>query len=74
MLLEHWFMRNDAFWLRLVSEPKLLDVVQQFIGPDIAVFASHYVCKPARVGSRIHWHQDGSYWPLGRVNFSFFLF
>lgn len=55
---------NDPFWIRLVGESRLLDVAQQFIGPDIALFATHYICKPPRTGQAVLWHQDGSYWPL----------
>jgi len=55
---------NDAFWVRLVSDSRLLDVAQEFIGPDIALFASHYLSKPAGNGLPVLWHQDGSYWPL----------
>src|SRR5262249_37324051 len=32
--------------------------------PDIALFASAYLCKPPRDGQPVLWHQDGSYWPL----------
>jgi len=63
-LLEHWFMRDDPFWISLVRDPKIAEIVSQFLGPNIATFASHYVCKPPKVGKRIHWHQDGGYWPL----------
>ncbi len=55
---------NDPFWVRLVSDPRLLKIVEQFIGSDIALFASHYICKPAGDGRKVLWHQDGSYWPL----------
>jgi len=63
-LLEHWYMRDDPFWISLVSDKRLLNIVEQFVGPNIASFASHYVCKPPKLGKKIHWHQDGSYWPL----------
>ncbi len=55
---------NDPFWIRLVSDERLLDIAQQFIGPDIALFATHYICKPPHTGQPVLWHQDGSYWPL----------
>ncbi len=58
------FVRDDPFWLGLVSDPRLLDIAQLFIGPDIALFASHYISKPPRSGKPVLWHQDGSYWPL----------
>ena len=55
---------DDPFWLRLVSDPRLLDIAEAYIGPDIALFASHYISKPAGDGRPVLWHQDGSYWPL----------
>jgi phytanoyl-CoA hydroxylase len=62
--LDTGLMTNDPFWVRLVSDPRLLDIAEQFIGPDIALFASHYVAKPPLDGQPVLWHQDGSYWPL----------
>ncbi|MCD9023543.1 phytanoyl-CoA dioxygenase family protein [Cohnella silvisoli] len=61
-------IHNDPFWLRLVSDDRLLDIAESFIGPDIALFASHYICKPAFNGRPVLWHQDGSYWPLDPMN------
>jgi ectoine hydroxylase-related dioxygenase (phytanoyl-CoA dioxygenase family) len=62
--LGHTLMTKDAFWVRLISDPRLLDLAEQFVGPDIALFASHYICKPPKAGQPVLWHQDGSYWPL----------
>ena len=62
--LGHNLVANDPFWLRLVGDARLLDVAQSFIGPNIALFASHYIAKPPRDGQPVLWHQDGSYWPL----------
>ena len=58
----------DAFWLRLVSDTRLLDIAEQFLGPNLALFATHYIAKPPRVGLPVLWHQDGSYWPLEPMN------
>jgi len=68
---EHWhhpIMRNDPFWVRLISDERLLDIAQLFIGPDIALFSSHYFCKMPGVGRKVEWHQDGSYWPIRPMN------
>ncbi len=59
---------QDPFWVRLVGDDRLLDVAQEFIGPNIALFASHYISKPPRDGMAVLWHQDGSYWPLEPMN------
>lgn len=65
--LGHTLVADDPFWLRLVSDDRLLDIAETFIGPNIALFASHYICKPPRDGQPVLWHQDGSYWPLEPV-------
>jgi phytanoyl-CoA hydroxylase len=60
-----WFLvLNDPFWVRLVADDRLLDIAEKFIGPNIALFASHYFAKPSHDGLPVLWHQDGSYWPL----------
>lgn len=55
---------RDPFWVRLVSDERLLDVAERFIGPDIALFASHYISKPPFSGKPVLWHQDAAYWNL----------
>jgi ectoine hydroxylase-related dioxygenase (phytanoyl-CoA dioxygenase family) len=57
-------MYDDPFWVGLVADERLLDLVEGIIGPNIALFASHYICKPGGDGLPVAWHQDGSYWPL----------
>src|SRR4051794_14748163 len=44
--LGHFLVREDPFWVRLISDGRLLDVAEIFVGPDIALFASHYISKP----------------------------
>lgn len=62
--LGHELVPGDPFWVRLVSDDRLLDIVEEFIGPDIALFSSHYIAKPPGEGQPVLWHQDGVYWPL----------
>lgn len=62
--LDHHLMTRDPFWVRLVSDDRLLDIAAQFIGPEVALFASHYIAKRPHDGKSIPWHQDGAYWPL----------
>lgn len=62
--LGHRLSRDDPFWLRLVSDERLLDIAETFIGPDIALFATHYLCKPPKTGQAVRWHQDAAFWPL----------
>ncbi|MDN5861369.1 MAG: phytanoyl-CoA dioxygenase family protein, partial [Pseudonocardia sp.] len=62
--LGHQFLRDDPFWLRLVGDDRLVDIAELFVGPNVALFASHYICKPPYSGQAVLWHQDGAYWPL----------
>jgi ectoine hydroxylase-related dioxygenase (phytanoyl-CoA dioxygenase family) len=60
----HQLLVIDPFMHRLVGDERLLDIAEQFIGPNIALFAAHYIAKPPLDGQKVLWHQDGSYWPL----------
>src|SRR3712207_3858726 len=37
--LGHTLVNQDPFWVRLISDHRLLDVAELFIGPNIALFA-----------------------------------
>jgi hypothetical protein len=41
---------------------EVLDLVEPIIGPDIALFSSHFICKPRGNGKRVPWHEDSHYW------------
>lgn len=41
---------------------EVLDLVEPIIGPDIALWSSHFICKPPRTGQRVPWHEDSAYW------------
>jgi len=41
---------------------EILDLVESIIGPNIALFSSHFICKPKGNGKRVPWHEDSSYW------------
>ncbi len=41
---------------------EVLDLVEPIVGPDIALFSSHFICKPSGDGKRVPWHEDSSYW------------
>ncbi len=60
----HNFLMNDPFMHRLVSDERIVDILEPFLGPDIALYAPHYIAKPPGDGKPVLWHQDGYYWPL----------
>lgn len=41
---------------------EVLDLVEPLVGPDIALWSSHFICKPAAIGKRVPWHEDSAYW------------
>jgi ectoine hydroxylase-related dioxygenase (phytanoyl-CoA dioxygenase family) len=54
----------DTWYLTIARIPEILDMVAQVIGDDIALWNSSFFAKPARVGTKTPWHQDGEYWPI----------
>jgi phytanoyl-CoA hydroxylase len=68
--LHHGLVKDDPFWHYLISQPKLVDIAQAFLGdPDgVALFASHYIAKSPKTGLSTLPHQDGAYWPLAPMN------
>jgi hypothetical protein len=48
----------------LVTTPRLLDHVQDLIGPDIVCWGAHFFAKAPGDLRRVSWHQDGPYWPF----------
>jgi phytanoyl-CoA hydroxylase len=55
---------DDPVWLAAVSDPRLLDLVEDLLGPGVVLFSSCWVVKPPRTGRPAAWHQDGGTWPL----------
>jgi hypothetical protein len=41
---------------------EVLDMLEPLIGPNIALFSSHFIAKPAGTGRRVPWHEDSAYW------------
>lgn len=42
--------------------PEILDLVEPILGPDLALFSTHFICKPRGNGKRVPWHEDSAYW------------
>lgn len=49
---------------QLVHHPKILDAVQDLIGPDILVYHSTLFLKEAKTPAYVRWHQDSTYFYL----------
>lgn len=52
-------------WLDdLIRDPRILDAVEDIIGPDILCWNTIFWIKEARSPSFVSWHQDLNYWGL----------
>jgi chlorinating enzyme len=65
--------RSRAFllfkWLDdLIRDPRVLDPVEQLIGPDILCWSTIFWIKDAGSKSFVGWHQDNTYWGLSSRN------
>lgn len=52
--------RNIRF-RRLVYADRILDVVEDLIGPNIRLLGAHLLYKPPQRGSVVYWHHDNLY-------------
>ena len=48
----------------LVHHPKILDAVEDLIGPDILCWTTNFFIKEASHPGFVSWHQDATYWGL----------
>lgn len=58
------YHRNCAAIWDMVTEPRILDYVEDILGPNIVAWGTHYFCKMPGDPRSVPWHQDASYWPL----------
>ena len=66
---QRWQVNSDThFAFRWVDEltrhPRVLDAVEQVLGPNILAWNSSWFVKMPGDKSFIGWHQDGAYWGL----------
>ncbi len=57
-------LAHDLRFLTYARIPEILDMVEQTLGSDFALWNSSFFAKPAFGGQAPPWHQDGEYWPL----------
>lgn len=55
--------RLASLW-DIATHPRILDLVQAIIGPDILCWASAILSKPAQDPRKVPWHQDAAFWKL----------
>jgi ectoine hydroxylase-related dioxygenase (phytanoyl-CoA dioxygenase family) len=50
--------------MALATNPVILDVVEQLLGPNILLYNATYIIKESHTPSHVSWHQDLTYWGL----------
>jgi len=53
---------EHPFLFKYLTHPRVLKVIERFIGPDIVRWSSHFISKRENDGMEVPWHQDGVYW------------
>jgi len=54
------FMYPDL--LEWAFDDAVTSLVEPLLGPDLALFSTHFICKPKGNGKRVPWHEDSAYW------------
>ncbi len=52
------------FIWKLATHPKILEVIETLIGPNVMLLATHFFCKYGPREKFVAWHQDITYWGL----------
>jgi ectoine hydroxylase-related dioxygenase (phytanoyl-CoA dioxygenase family) len=60
----HYMCHHDEVILAFLYSKRLLDIVQDLIGPDIRLFFEQGFWKPPLHGAPTNWHQDNGYFKL----------
>ena len=55
---------HDERFLKYCFNEKILNIIEQLIGKNFALWNSSFFAKPALNGYATPWHQDGQYWPI----------
>lgn len=58
---------RDPRLFEFLLADEVLDLVAPFLGPDIALWSSHFICKEPQIGRATPWHEDSAYWK-GRLD------
>jgi ectoine hydroxylase-related dioxygenase (phytanoyl-CoA dioxygenase family) len=53
---------RDPELLDFLLSDEVLDVIEPLVGPDIALWSSHFISKDPFTGRATPWHEDSAYW------------
>ncbi|MCH9674471.1 MAG: phytanoyl-CoA dioxygenase family protein [Gammaproteobacteria bacterium] len=57
-------IKGQRAFHNLAHDPRILDMAEQVMGPDLVLLFTHLFCKPATSKRVVPWHQDGPFWPV----------
>ncbi|WP_085907997.1 phytanoyl-CoA dioxygenase family protein [Kiloniella majae] len=70
--LNQFFRINGQIVIPLLAQiaqtPKLLDAVEDILGPDLLVWSCELFIKEAGTEKTVSWHQDLTYWGMGETD------
>ncbi len=55
---------DDAWFRALFLSTAFVDVAEQALGADVALFTSYAISKPPHDGLAVAWHQDAAFFPI----------
>lgn len=55
---------GNAYLRELFLSKPFVDVAEQILGPDLALFTSHIISKRPGDGLAVNWHQDAAFSPI----------
>ena len=58
-----WHFDYKFIW-ELAIHNNIVDVIEELIGPDVMLLATHFFCKYGPKEKFVAWHQDVTYWGL----------
>src|SRR5690606_2132046 len=55
---------RSILFRKLVHDDRIVDVIEELVGPNIMLYHDQALNKPPRVGAPTSWHQDNGYWKM----------
>ncbi len=60
----NWWHKRNRWVYDLCMDSRLLDYVEDLLGPHFFLWGSQFFSKEPGDGTEVPWHQDAQYWPL----------
>jgi len=61
--MDWWHGQDRELW-DICTHPRILDRVEEILGPDFYLWGTQFFSKDPGDGKTTPWHQDAFYWPL----------